>query len=239
VQLEGSEVEFTLEKDGEGKYKATNITAPGGAPLEPPSREDRQAARKAARASGGGGKNNGDSGGEGGKEGGGGGGGRSGRNRRGTRSKKSGGGGGSGTAEPPFHHVISDETKEKIKTERGLDLAMKSTVDVKSGDKRIKLGQGGYAGYADANGTIAEGTYTCAADATITFTWERCLKFEGGAWKSSDAGSLFTSLSLLDGTSTCFAALCLVVSLASVARCAILDSMLSQLTGSSPSFFVA
>jgi hypothetical protein len=100
--------------------------------------------------------------------------------------------------EPRFHDCLLHEVKQKIK-DRQIDVDMKSTVDVAVGDLRIKLGQGGYAGFAASNGTVAEGTYLCDEQANVTFVWEHVLTFAEGEWKPGDANSLISSLSLIDG----------------------------------------
>jgi hypothetical protein len=102
--------------------------------------------------------------------------------------------------DPPFHDVIKPAVKEKIQS-RGLDLNLKSTVDIALGGARVKLGQGGYAGYAHADGMIAEGSYDCNEDGLVAFSWKRCLKFIGGKWELGDLSSLPSAMSLQDGKS--------------------------------------
>jgi hypothetical protein len=102
--------------------------------------------------------------------------------------------------DPPFHDVIKPAVKEKIQS-RGLDLNLKSTVDIAVGGARVKLGQGGYAGYAHADGMIGEGSYDCNEDGLVKFSWKRCLKFTGGKWEPEDPSSLPSAVSLQDGKS--------------------------------------
>lgn len=104
--------------------------------------------------------------------------------------------------DPPFHDVIKPAVKEKIQS-RGLDLNLKSTVDIAVGGARVKLGQGGYAGYAHAEGKIGEGSYDCDDEGLVTFSWKRCLKFNGGTWEAEDPSLLPSSVSLQDGESLC------------------------------------
>lgn len=182
-QVEGTVIEFDVEKDEEGKLKAMNVTGEGGTPLEPPPREKKP--KKASLDKAPRDKPN---------------------NRKPTKkngnvetpktegpkrkdSKKK---------EAPFHSVLLDEVRSKVK-ERGIDLNMKSTVDVALEDSRIKLGQGGYAGLVKADGTIAEGGYDCDEHGLVTFKWDRCLIFEEGKWKLGDEKALIASVCLTDG----------------------------------------
>jgi hypothetical protein len=102
--------------------------------------------------------------------------------------------------DPPFHAVIKPSIKDQIQL-RGLDLNLKSTVDIAVGKSRFKLGQGGYAGYADADANIGEGTYNCDEDGLVTFNWNRRLKYADGTWVLDDPLSLPSSVSLQDGKS--------------------------------------
>lgn len=201
--MEGTEVEFEVELEQEngkaGKLKAVKVALPGGEPLAPPPRVKQ---RRSIRGNNpeatpyvknhdteGGGGNHRSGYGQNGVRGG---------NRTSSKVKKGPDGKEPTPREPPFHDIIPDEIKNKIK-DRGVDLALKSTVDVAFGDVRIKLGQGGYAGLAHADGTIAEGTYECDAAGKITFKWERSLTFSDGQWKPKDPALLISSVSLEDG----------------------------------------
>lgn len=99
--------------------------------------------------------------------------------------------------EPLFHEVLSHDARAKVQ-ERGIDLNVKNTVDVAVGDARIKLGQGGYAGLAHANGTVAEGTYDCDENGVVEFKWDKCLVCTDGEWKLSEPSGLLTSICLTD-----------------------------------------
>jgi cold shock CspA family protein len=204
--VEGSEVEFEVEKEDSGKLKAINVTSPGGGPIKPPSRERKARIRKERP-----GKNddNADSAGEGkdaavsddgGEDGNTGGKGRAPGRRRNPRPPRKNGDSADGPKkerEAPFHDVINEETKNKI-TEKGVALGQKMTVDVALGDARVKLGQGGYAGLAHASGMVGEGTYKCDENGAITFDWERCLIFADGNWAKADTSELMPSMSLAD-----------------------------------------
>lgn len=101
--------------------------------------------------------------------------------------------------EPPFHSVIAEELKGTIES-NGLKLGDNTTIDVSLNDARIKLGQGGYASMALAEGVIAEGTFICDETAKVTFSWENVLKAEGDAWVPASTDSVMSSFSLTDGT---------------------------------------
>lgn len=197
-------MEFEVEKEESGKLKAINVTAPGGESIKPPKRDRKRGPRKAKS-----GTVSEESGDEmveteepkekevGAKNG---------RKKRGEKKlaaetkvaeKKPE----SKPREPPFHDAIDEESKASIKA-KGVDLGRKMTVDVAFGDSRVKLGQGGYAGLANATGMVGEGTYTCDAKGEVTFTWERCLTFADGKWSSGDSGKLVNSFSLANGTLT-------------------------------------
>ena len=98
---------------------------------------------------------------------------------------------------PLWHSTLSQEVKnamraKSIRTKTG-------TVDVSLNESRIKLGTGGYASMAHADGILAEGTFTAKDDGSIVLTWERAIAFEGGEWKPRETDGLVTSLSLMDG----------------------------------------
>ena len=198
-------MEFEVEKEESGKLKAINVTAPGGTSIKPPKRDRKRGPRK-----GKGGTASGESGDEAApadneapkeKEGGA----KNGRKKSGEKKpaaekkaateKKTE----AKPREPPFHDSIEEEAKASIKA-KGVDLGRKMTVDVAFGDARIKLGQGGYAGLANASGMVGEGTYTCNEKGQVTFTWERCLTYADGKWISGDIDKLTKSLSLVNGT---------------------------------------
>jgi hypothetical protein len=100
--------------------------------------------------------------------------------------------------DPPFHDVLTDDVKTSIAA-KGVELGRKMTVDIALGGARIKLGQGGYAGLADARGMIGEGTYTCDMTGNISFVWERCLVFSDNKWNATATDALLLSLSLPKG----------------------------------------
>lgn len=214
--VEGSEVEFEIEKEDSGKLKAINVTSPGGAAIKPPNRERKRQPRKDNKD----GNRNADSGDDGNDDAGNGDegngerkerkdDGRRGRRRNPKPAKKAGDDGPVRESrepreprdapkkerEPPFHSVITDEEKEKIAA-KGIDLGQKMTIDVALGDARIKLGQGGYAGLAHASGMVGEGTYKCSEKGFVTFEWERCLEFIDGKWTPGALNKLIPSVSL-------------------------------------------
>lgn len=201
--VEGSEVEFEIEKEDSGKLKAVNVTSPGGAAIKPPSRERKRRPRTDKKE---GGKDNesGDESNDGPpaeddadaqKD----------RKPRGTKGRRrpprvtkkapEEGSAPKKEREPPFHDVIVEEEKKKIAA-KGIDLGQKMTIDVALGDSRIKLGQGGYAGLAHSSGMVGEGTYKCSDKGVVTFVWERCLEFKDGKWTPSTTSKLMPTLSL-------------------------------------------
>jgi hypothetical protein len=192
TQTEGADVEFDVETEESGKLKAINVTGPDGAPIKPPAKRERK--KRAPREAG---ATSGESGDEGAVSGGGGGGKTNGRNKKGDGEAKKKE---KPPMEPPFHDIINAESKKKI-LDKGVDLGTKVTVDVALGNARIKLGQGGYAGIADASGKVGEGSYTCDATGDVKFTWEKCLVHADGKWSIGDISTLPSSFSLANGTS--------------------------------------
>ena len=93
---------------------------------------------------------------------------------------------------------MTEEVKASIAA-KGVELGRKMTIDIALGGARIKLGQGGYAGLADARGMVGEGTYTCDPAGNVSFIWERCLLFSDGNWNAASTDSLLKSLSLPKG----------------------------------------
>ena len=101
--------------------------------------------------------------------------------------------------DPPFHDQLTEDVKASIAA-KGVDLGRKMTIDIALGGARIKLGQGGYAGLADARGMVGEGTYSCDPSGNVSFVWERCLLYSDGSWNATTTDSLLPSLSLPKGT---------------------------------------
>jgi len=189
------------DSKGGGRLKAVQVTGPDGVPLNTTSAKPLNGATRPSIKKNGvkAGKKNGTKAAEGGKSLPGGTKTTNGKNRRREPPP------------PPFHHVISEEVKKNIVEDRGIDLVMKTTVDIAVQDSamnaRIKLGQGGYCGLAQADGVVAEGTYECNADGVVTFQWEKGLVHSkredgGGEWVPHDTSTLISSLSLCDGKST-------------------------------------
>lgn len=165
-------VEFNLENDSSsGRFKAVDVTGIGGQPINPPRRSRRAKGVKGGDESSA----------------------HSDKKAKGRNSKSS-----QKEREPPFHDAISHEAKLEIAT-KGLVLGEKSTLDVAIGDVRLKLGQGGYAGLASAEGILGEGTYTCNVDGIIRFTWQRALRFSDGVWSSHDTDPLLKTINLAKG----------------------------------------
>lgn len=178
--------EVAREEDT-GKLKAVNVTAPGGHAVEPPPRPTKSWTVSANATEGTNPTTKGKRDGSGARR----------RSRQQGNTKKN-----IPKLDPPFHHIIKQEIKNQIQS-RGLDLNLKSTVDISVGEARIKLGQGGYAGLAHAKGKVGEGSYVCSDEGLVTFCWERCLSYSSGAWTPDEPGNLISSVSLLDGKCLC------------------------------------
>jgi hypothetical protein len=217
---ENATVEFEVVTEADtGKFKAVNVTGVGGTPIVPPAREPRKR-RQPRGKKGEGDEKSGDEGAApaaaaaGGDE-----------NKASNTEKKSGNRRGRGRRsgnkdgannnnaksdddqqpkaepkprDPPFHSIFTEDAKKAI-ADKSVELGRKSTVDVALGGSRIKLGQGGYAAFADAKGIVGEGTYTCDENAKISFDWKRAIEYTGGEWKVSDAGKLLKELNLAQG----------------------------------------
>jgi hypothetical protein len=187
LQKENVEVEFDVEKEESGKFKAVNVTAPGGGPLKPPPKREPRV--KTEPAEGDELKESGDENGEKSARGNRRGGGRGGRGKKSTGEKK---------VDPPFHDVIADEVKQQIEA-TGIELVKKNTIDVALGGARIKLGRGGYCGYCSSDATVAEGTYICDEQGVVTFDWKLAIEYSGDKWIPSDISKLMPTLSLVAG----------------------------------------
>jgi hypothetical protein len=216
---ENATVEFEVVTEADtGKFKAVNVTGVGGTPIVPPAREPRK--RRQPR-----GKKEGDEKGSGDEAGGAPAAAAGDENKasntekksnnrrgRGRRNNNKDGGANNNNAksdddqpkaepkprDPPFHSIFTEDAKKAI-ADKSVELGRKSTVDVALGGSRIKLGQGGYAAFADAKGIVGEGTYTCDENAKIVFEWKRAIEYAGGEWKVSDAGKLLKELNLAKG----------------------------------------
>jgi hypothetical protein len=191
LQKENVEVEFDVEKEESGKFKAVNVTAPGGGPLKPPpKREPRVKAEPTEGDETGELKeNNGDENAEKTGRGNRRGGGRGGRGKKSTGEKK---------VDPPFHDIINDEVKQMIE-EKGIELVKKNTIDVALGGARIKLGRGGYCGYCSSDAVVAEGTYICDEQGVVTFDWKLSVEYIGDGWQAADVSKIMPTLSLVAG----------------------------------------
>jgi hypothetical protein len=200
-------VEFDIETEPSGKLKAMNVTSPGGLSIKPPKRERKQRVPRKSDAGAAVSAENGDNhesttaaAGEnvapnGNNE-------RNGRKKK-PVVKKAVAAPVERTStkpprDPPFHDKLTDDVKASIAA-KGVDLGRKMTIDIALGGARIKLGQGGYAGLADARGMVGEGTYVCDPAGNVSFIWERCLLYSDGSWKATTTDSLLPSFSLPKG----------------------------------------
>lgn len=103
------------------------------------------------------------------------------------------------TREPPFHQVLTESVRDKVQA-KGFDLTLYGTFDIALGDARIKLGLGQYAGLAHKDGIIAEGSYGCDEEGTVTFAWKSAICFQEGTWKPYNIENIVKSISLAKGT---------------------------------------
>jgi hypothetical protein len=172
-------VEFEVGKDDNGKLKALNVTAPGGGPCTGPRTRRIRNNRKKAPAS----------------------------SDSETKSKtnkilpsEENGKPRSSTPKEPrakiplWHSVLEQDVKntlrkKAIRTKTG-------TVDIAYEEQRIKLGRGGYAAMAHADGMLAEGTFATTEDGVISFQWDKAMVFEGGDWKTCGTNGLLATLDL-------------------------------------------
>jgi hypothetical protein len=196
LQAPGIQVEFDIETEETGKLKCVNVTLPGGAPIQPSALP-----RRPRGGEGGDNAENGENTTPSEPK-------AANNNRREKKDNKDKAGGQTNTTtappkekEVPFHKIIAADVKASIETSSGLKLGDNTTtVDISFNNARIKLGQGGYASMALAEGLIAEGTYKCDAAGTVTFTWEHVMKCQGDAWVGGSPDGILSSFALTDGT---------------------------------------
>jgi hypothetical protein len=101
---------------------------------------------------------------------------------------------------PPWHDLLEDDVKsvlhkaKRISTETGtLDVSVNKTV-------KVKLGTAGYASMAHADGIVAEGTFACTPEGTVSLHWARAISFQNGEWQTtSSVSDLLSTFSLVDG----------------------------------------
>lgn len=198
---EGWAVEFTIGTDEGERLKAENVTGVGGGPCTgPSSRQSRDRRRRTKNADGEiPAEKSAETATETKEEG-----------QEGTRSKGRGRGRGRGprgrsgaNKEPKdtstfWHNSLSSEVKDAI-VAKGVRVTT-GTIDVSLGQTRIKLGTGGYASMANADGTLAEGTFTCEADGQAKITLDKVIAFVGDEWKTktTEECGLPVSFSLCD-----------------------------------------
>lgn len=179
-------MEFGVENDESGKIKAVNVTEPGGAPIKPPPRKERKPRNNKKRdtEATGEGENKEESApsAEEGDE----------------KAKKQNGKRNSNNA-PPFHDVIESDVKSEME-KNGLKLGRKTVVDLAMQESRIRLGENGNASIVLAAGVIGEGSFTCDAKGSVTFTWEHVLEYVDDKWVPGGMDKLMKSLSLVSGT---------------------------------------
>jgi hypothetical protein len=188
LQTPEAQVEFELEQDlSSGSFKAHNVTAPGGQPIQLPKRRPssqpiHRAKKKETAGATGVAANPSST--------------ATTKPRRSGKKKKP-----ADNRELPFHATLPQSVREQISA-RGIDLeANKGTLDIALGDARIKLGLGSYAGYVHKDGIVAEGTYSCDDDeGVVTIAWERAIQFHDNAWKSyDDLEAVLATVSLTKG----------------------------------------
>jgi len=175
---EGWSVEFTIGQDNGNRMKAENVTGVGGGPCTGPPRQRR---RKPKHDSSGN-----DTPAEEEKV-------RSGR--RGPRGRSN--------REPRdtssfWHNDLDQDVKDALAAK---EIRVTSgTIDVSLDDTRIKLGTGGYASMANAEGILAEGTFTFESNGTAKVSIGKVISFVDNEWqlKPHEDCSLPVSFSLTD-----------------------------------------
>lgn len=174
--FEGWEVEFDAVNDDEGKLKADNVTAIGGGPCTGPRPERRPRPKKTSEDQ--------DEAPETSEETG------EGQRQAGASKKRN--------PKPKvsrWHHVLSDEVKDSLKTKSVRHVT--GTIDVAVDNCRIKLGTKGYVSLASSDVYLAEGSFTCDENGVVIFIWERALEFDG-EWKSRSTDGLTETINLSD-----------------------------------------
>lgn len=168
-------VEFTVEKDEEddnGKPKAMRVTAVGGGPCTGPAGNKSTRRKQHVK-----------------------------RQQQQQRTNRDGDDASSSSPPPlPWHDLLEDHVKsvlhnaKRISTETGtLDVSVDKTV-------KVKLGTAGYASMAHADGIVAEGTFACTPEGTVSLHWARAISFQNGEWQTtSSVSDLLSTFSLVDG----------------------------------------
>ena len=167
-------MEFEVGKDDDGKLKALNVTAPGGGPCTGPRTRRIRNRKKPSDSEK--------------------------KDKKKTTTASSEENGQPHTPKeprakiPPWHSVLTQDVKntlrkKAIRTKTG-------TVDISFEEQRIKLGTGGYAAMARADGMLAEGTFTTTNEGMLSFQWDKAMVFEGGNWKSCGTDGLLETLDL-------------------------------------------
>jgi len=178
---EGWSVEFTIGQDDGNRMKAENVTNIGGGPCAGQPRQRRRKPKGGSSE-----KQR-----EEGKES------SSGRGRRGPRGRV--------TREPrdtsTFWHNNLDQSVKDVILAKNIRVST-GTIDVALGDTRIKLGTGGYASMANADGILAEGSFTFESNGTAIISIEKLIAFVDNEWKPKplEECSLPVSFSLIDDT---------------------------------------
>jgi hypothetical protein len=167
-------VEFTVEKDEEddnGKPKATRVTAVGGGPCTGPAGNKSTRRKQHVK-----------------------------RQQQQRTNRDGDDAADASSSSSPWHDMLDDHVKsvlhnaKRISTETGtLDVSVDKTV-------KVKLGTAGYASMAHADGIVAEGTFACTPEGTVSLHWARAISFQNGEWQTtSSVSGLLSTFSLVDG----------------------------------------
>jgi cold shock CspA family protein len=164
-------VEFNVEKDEEddnGKPKATRVTAVGGGPCTGPA--GNKSTRRKQHA----------------------------KRQQQQRTNRDGDADAASSPPLPWHDMLDDDVKsvlhkaKRISTETGtLDVSVDKTI-------KVKLGTAGYASMAHADGIVAEGTFACTPEGTVSLHWARAISFQNGEWQTTSVSDLLSTFSLVD-----------------------------------------
>ena len=95
-----------------------------------------------------------------------------------------------------WYSNLIDDVSSSL-SEKGI-ITVAGTIDISFGDYRIKLGSQGYSSCAHRSGKLVEGEFTSTDSGNITFTWEKCIEFFDGSWKSIGTAEIVSELNLED-----------------------------------------
>jgi hypothetical protein len=169
-------VEFEIGHDEDGKPKAENVTALGGGPCTGPRRTRtalRSRRRRQHQPQQGTNTNNNATAAVAGKD----------DTTAGTGATSTNGTATTTTTtstmkrqpQPMWHDILKGETKQELQNKN--IRTSTGTIDISYDKCRIKLGTRNYASLANEDKILAEGSFTCIEDGTVTLEWKRAIQF--------------------------------------------------------------